>query len=254
MRTHRETLIVNLLKSIESKDVEGFSAISQSQYRQHNLHVADGRQGFLDFVFSMPDGMPKVSTRRVFEDGEYVVAHSELAADQTLAVFDIFKFDGERIVEHWDAAQPMLDPNPSGRTLLDGQEDIGDAGVSLADSKGVARAFVENVLMSGNLSVAEEYVGPEYLQHHPLVRDGLDGLREAFADWMSSGVEVCYENIHFVLGKGDFVLVVTEGRFNGAPVAFYDMFRISKGKIVEHWDVVEEVPPKEQWQNDNGKF
>ena len=106
MRTHRETLIVNLLKSIEGKDVEGFSAISQSQYRQHNLHVADGRQGFLDFVFSMPDGMPKVSTRRVFEDGEYVVAHSELVADQTLAVFDIFKFDGERIVEHWDAAQP----------------------------------------------------------------------------------------------------------------------------------------------------
>ena len=34
MRTHRETLIVNLLKSIESKDVEGFSAISQSQYRR----------------------------------------------------------------------------------------------------------------------------------------------------------------------------------------------------------------------------
>ena len=70
----------------------------------------------MDFVFSMPDGMPKVSTKRVFEDGEYVVAHSELVADQTLAVFDIFKFDGERIVEHWDAAQPMLEPNPSGRT------------------------------------------------------------------------------------------------------------------------------------------
>ena len=60
--------------------------------------------------------------------------------------------------------------------------------------------------------------------------------------------------MHMVLGKGNFALVASGGRFNGNDVAFYDMFRLADGKIVEHWDVVEEIPARDAWQNNNGKF
>jgi predicted SnoaL-like aldol condensation-catalyzing enzyme len=38
------------------------------------------------------------------------------------------------------------------------------------------------------------------------------------------------------------------------PVAYYDLFRVRDGKIAEHWNAIEEVPPADQWKNKNGKF
>ena len=36
--------------------------------------------------------------------------------------------------------------------------------------------------------------------------------------------------------------------------AFYDLYRIENGRQVEHWDVLETIPPSNQWKNPNGKF
>jgi predicted SnoaL-like aldol condensation-catalyzing enzyme len=57
-----------------------------------------------------------------------------------------------------------------------------------------------------------------------------------------------------VLGEGNFVLVVSEGSFGGRHTSFYDLFRLEKGKIAEHWDTIDSIPPREQWKNSNGKF
>jgi predicted SnoaL-like aldol condensation-catalyzing enzyme len=62
-----------------------------------------------------------------------------------------------------------------------------------------------------------------------------------------------------VLGQGNFVLTLSEGIVRAtdgaaAPTAFYDLFRIEEGQVVEHWDVTETIPPSEEWKNDNGKF
>jgi predicted SnoaL-like aldol condensation-catalyzing enzyme len=50
-----------------------------------------------------------------------------------------------------------------------------------------------------------------------------------------------YTKIHKVLGEGDFVLVVSEGQWNGTTNAFYDLLRFEDGKAVEHWDVIQPV-------------
>jgi predicted SnoaL-like aldol condensation-catalyzing enzyme len=68
------------------------------------------------------------------------------------------------------------------------------------------------------------------------------------------GVIMKYNRIHKVLGEGNFVLVVSEGSFGGRQTSFYDLFRVEKGKIAEHWDTIETIPPREQWKNSNGKF
>ena len=41
---------------------------------------------------------------------------------------------------------------------------------------------------------------------------------------------------------------------NEKHTSFFDLFRIAKGKIVEHWDTTEAIPPECEWKNDNGKF
>jgi predicted SnoaL-like aldol condensation-catalyzing enzyme len=38
------------------------------------------------------------------------------------------------------------------------------------------------------------------------------------------------------------------------PTAIYDLFRIENGKIAEHWDTLQVIPPRDQWKNSNGKF
>jgi len=65
-----------------------------------------------------------------------------------------------------------------------------------------------------------------------------------------AGVDVKYDRIHKVLGEGNFVLVVSQSN----STAFYDLFRVQNGKVAEHWDVVEPVPPRSEWKNGNGKF
>ena len=50
------------------------------------------------------------------------------------------------------------------------------------------------------------------------------------------------------------MLVLSEGSFLSKHAAFYDLYRIDNDKIVEHWDVIEEIPAEKDWKNSNGKF
>ncbi len=115
---------------------------------------------------------------------------------------------------------------------------------------------MEDVLLNGQTDKITQYISTEkYHQHNPDIADGLDGLTAALKYFAENGLVLEYSKIHRVLGEGDFVLVVSEGRFGkGDPVAYYDLFRLEAGKIVEHWDVIETIPPQSEWKNSNGKF
>ncbi len=69
-----------------------------------------------------------------------------------------------------------------------------------------------------------------------------------------NGMMMEYSTIHKVLGKGNFVLTMSEGKLGKQATAYYDLFRLENGQIVEHWDVIAPIPPKSEWKNDNGKF
>ena len=93
-----------------------------------------------------------------------------------------------------------------------------------------------------------------YIQHNPLIGDGLSGLGKALEGMAKQGITMEYKTIHKVLGEGNFVLAISEGVFAGNPTSYYDLFRVSNGKIVEHWDVMETIAPEKSWKNQNGKF
>jgi predicted SnoaL-like aldol condensation-catalyzing enzyme len=61
-----------------------------------------------------------------------------------------------------------------------------------------------------------------------------------------------YEKVHLTLGEGNFVFTQSEGIYDGAATAFYDLWRVEDGKIAEHWDVVQTIP--EEFAHDNGMF
>ena len=93
------------------------------------------------------------------------------------------------------------------------------------------------------------------MQHNSGIADGLGGLGTALQYFAENNLILQYDKIHKVLGEGNFVLTVSEGKFGkGDHVAYYDLFRVESGKIVEHWDVIETMLPKSDWKNSNGKF
>lgn len=255
MTSLKKDQVVQLLKSIETGDAAPVGFINPNKYIQHNLMVGDGLAGFGAVLQQLPKGSAKVDTARVFQDGEFVVAHTAYNFFGPKIGFDIFRFEAGKIVEHWDNLQVTpASVNPSGRTMIDGSTTVRDLDKTAANKK-LVRAFVEDVLVNGKLDkLAGYFNGDQYLQHNPQIGDGLSGLGAALKALAEQGITMKYDRIHKVLGEGNFVLVVSEGSFGTNPTSFYDLFRVEAGKIAEHWDTIETIPPKSDWKNQNGKF
>jgi predicted SnoaL-like aldol condensation-catalyzing enzyme len=244
-----------LLKAIETGEAGPVAAINPDKYIQHNLAAKDGLAGFGELMAQLPKGSARVNTARVFQDGDFVFAHTEYDFFGPKIGFDIFRFEGGKIVEHWDNLQEKpAKPNPSGHTMIDGPTEAKELEQTEAN-KALVRSFVDDILVNGRLEkLAGYYDGDKYTQHNPQIADGLSGLGAALKAMAEQGITMKYDRIHRVLGEGNFVLTVSEGTFAGKPSSFYDLFRVEGGKIAEHWDTIETIPPKEQWQNANGKF
>jgi predicted SnoaL-like aldol condensation-catalyzing enzyme len=247
--------VAALLKSIETGDAAPVAAVNPTKYIQHNLAVGDGLAGFGAVLQALPKGSAKVNTVRVFQDGDHVFTHTEYDFFGPKIGFDIFRFENGKIVEHWDNLQETpSSPNPSGHTLIDGPTVATDLDRTDANKR-LVRAFVDDILVNGRLEkLAGYYDGDAYVQHNPQIADGLSGLGAALQALAKAGITLKYDRIHKVLGEGNFVLVMSEGQFAGKHSAFFDLFRVQNGKIAEHWDIIETIPPKAEWKNGNGKF
>lgn len=249
--------VAALLDSFNTGDKTAISYINPDKYIQHNLSAGDGLAGMGEVLAAAPPGGFKAKVHRIFADGDYVVAHTEYDFFGPKAGFDVFRFEDGLIVEHWDNLAEITPPNPSGRTQFDGATEVTDADKT-DQNKALAESFVNDILIEGQFDKVTNYVSAEtYLQHNSAVADGLDGLTAALEYFAANDMVMVYEKAHKVLGSGNFVLTMSEGRFGKNPgdhVAFYDLFRIEDGLIVEHWDVIEAIPPQSEWKNENGKF
>ncbi len=247
--------VIALLKAIETGDPAPVSVINPNKYIQHNLGAADGLSGFGALLQQLPKGSAKVNTVRVFQDGEYVFAHTDYDFFGPKIGFDIFRFEDGKIVEHWDNLQETAkERNPSGHTMVDGPTVSTDLGKTEINKK-LVQAFVDDVLVNGKLDKLGAYFdGNSYIQHNPQIADQLSGLGAALEAMAKAGVRMKYDRVHKVLGEGNFVLVASAGTFAGKPTSFYDLFRVENGKIAEHWDTIEAIPTRAEWKNGNGKF
>ena len=247
--------VIQLLKSIETGEQAPVGYINAEKYIQHNLNVGDGLSGFGAVLQQLPKGSAKVNTVRVLQDGDFVITHTEYDFFGPKIGFDIFRFEHGKIVEHWDNLQQTpAQANPSGHTMTDGDKTIKDLEKTAANKKLVAD-FVDDVLVNGKLEkLASYFDGDHYIQHNPAIADGLSGLGAALKYLAEQGITMKYNRVHQVLGEGNFVLVISEGEFAGKWTSFYDLFRVENGKIAEHWDTMEAIPPRQDWKNQNGKF
>ncbi|WP_018691003.1 nuclear transport factor 2 family protein [Algicola sagamiensis] len=246
--------VYKLLKGIETGDSEAASVVNESKYIQHNPHTQEGNVGLAELFKRLSKTGPKVTMVRAFEDSNYVFAHMQYDFSSVKVAFEVFRFEDGFAVEHWDNLQPIDGPNPSGHGMLDGPTTAEDHHLTEINRKLVG-SYVNNVLIKKKLETISDFVCDKlFVQHNPKLADGLAPIRATLESKTKGNDDLKYLQLHRLLAEGNFVLSVCEGEYEGKICAFYDLYRIQQGKIVEHWDTIEEVPPRSEWKNDNGKF
>ena len=96
----------------ESRPREAIERYAGEEYIQHNPHVANGRQGFIEYFERMAAEFPdkRVEVKRAFAEGRHVILHCHQIWPDGLeyAGIDIFRLDDAgKIVEHWDVLQEL---------------------------------------------------------------------------------------------------------------------------------------------------
>lgn len=243
-----------MLKSIETGDPDPIAVVNEARYIQHNPQTREGSEGLASLFKRLSATKPRVNIVRAFEDGDFVFAHTEYDFASRKIGFEIFRFEHGQAVEHWDNIQERCGPNGSGHTMVDGPTEADNLHLT-EHNRTFVQSFVENVLVNGQLRQLTRYIDDAaYTEHNARLEDGLSSLRSALEATHKNQLQIDYQRVHRVLAEGSFVLSVSEGRLSGVHSAFYDLFRIANGKIIEHWDTTEKVASLSEWKNDNGKF
>lgn len=120
----------------------------------------------------------------------------------------------------------------------------------LNSNKENAIAFYQTAYLGDPSKAVEMYVGAEYIQHNPAVGHGKQAFIEYF-DEMAR--DYPGKKIEFVrsIAEGDLVALHTHQAWPvGDEYVTMDFFRFdNKGKIVEHWDSIQEVPGESKNEN-----
>jgi predicted SnoaL-like aldol condensation-catalyzing enzyme len=247
-----------MIDIFRKKDSTAVDRYFGESFIQHDPSLTDGLAGMKSFAAEIANSPgADITIYRTLVDGDFVLLHSRYQGLARYAgpaiAFDLFRFMDGKIVEHWGGQEPEASPNLSGRTQVDGPTEVVDREKTEAN-RTLVRTYRETVMVSLRFDRIEEFIeGAHYAQHASKIGDGIARLRERIASVAKEGGQLYLSPRRFV-AEGNFVLALSEGDLPTGPTALYDLFRLENGKIVEHWDVLTPVPPRDQWKNSNGPF
>jgi predicted SnoaL-like aldol condensation-catalyzing enzyme len=246
-----------LMDIYRSKDATVIERDFDSSLVQHDPNVADGIEGlksYIAVVASSPDA--DITIHRTLVDGDVVAIHSTYeglsAAPGPLLAFDLFRFDGDRIVEHWGGQQPATSElNLGGHSQVDGPSAVEDQ-----DKTEANRAFMKNyrnvITVQKQYQRLDDYLTVDYAQHAEGLGDGIERVKARYAKDVKPGTSNVLTPRYFV-ADGNFVLSVVDAKTD-PPKANFDLFRIADGKVAEHWEVLSVIPPPDERKNTNDPF
>ncbi|MDB5683401.1 MAG: hypothetical protein JWM75_1099 [Sphingomonas bacterium] len=119
------------------------------------------------------------------------------------------------------------------------------AGHDAEDERRLAlvRNLYQQVIFPLDESRVDDFIDADYVQHSPLAPPGRDALKQWLRETKAASPDSS-QTLHRILVDGEHVVAhLHVRRWPGDPgLAVMDMYRIPADRIVEHWEVIQEVP------------
>jgi len=119
------------------------------------------------------------------------------------------------------------------------------------ENKAVVQAVMTGVFIRRDFPSVAKHFSPTYKQHNPIIPNGPEAIPHLVK---ALSPEFKYEP-GMIVADGDLVMI--HGRYSGwakNPMVAVDIFRIVDGKLVEHWDVLQEEVPASATKSGNPMF
>jgi len=116
-------------------------------------------------------------------------------------------------------------------------------------NKQIVREIFEKIVNGGDVDLAADYYREDYIQHNPAVAQGLAGLQKLLRQ-MHAG-DPMHAEIVLMNAEDDMVWLLVEWSGGTLPPGVprlthtAEVFRVADGKMAEHWDVLQFVPPEQ---------
>lgn len=231
-------------------------------YTQHNPTDPDGVDALRGLVVFLHTTFPELHTQieRVVAEGDLVLLQSHAVAipgTNGQNIIDIFRVANGRIVEHWDNLSDVSDTTVSGHdqfsTLSSPQTSVADPKSSTLLNKLIVKGYFAAVTKYHDLRAVDLIDARHLYQHDPNIADGSAATRQYYANIFAANPSATF-TVARVIAEGD--LVAVHSHFQKTPTdlgqSVVDIFRVRGGKIVEHWDGIQDVPATSA--NDNTMF
>ncbi|MFC3892819.1 nuclear transport factor 2 family protein [Lentzea rhizosphaerae] len=260
---HKAITVQVLKRLFEDGDTAVVDRYIRPDYIQHNPLAPNGTEALKALAGPLTAQFPhlKYDIKRMIADGDLVLVHSNVVltpGTRGSAVVDIFRFDrNHMIAEHWDTVQDVPATSVSGNdmfsTVSSPRTNQPGPRWLTQRTRSAATAYFDQLLVDKDVDAVKR-LAPEYHQHNPAIPSGTAGLRETFTAFFQQFPQLTADRKR-VIAEGD--LVAIHAHYRTSPEdrgqSVVDIFRVRPdGKIVEHWDVVQDVPATSA--NDNTMF
>ncbi|MES2318103.1 MAG: nuclear transport factor 2 family protein [Pseudomonadota bacterium] len=225
---------------------------------EHDPLVRSGRNGTADWIRSMRQNAPgqAITVKHMLADGDMVFVHSQVSATPENEMggqnrYDFYRLDGGWIVEHWVVKAPAPTRSASGNSAFSNLYAYPSPPAPLSSDRVelnrlLVQTLSEEVFGKRNFALLDRLWAPGYIQHNPYVRNGRAALASVIDYIAPAG-----SNYRVVrsMADGDLGVVCSHNvdaggnvadEFSGAAVC--DIYRVNNFELVEHWDVVQQVP------------
>ena len=231
------------------------SVISQyvsPTYIQHNPTLNDGPQGLRTYIDwrASQNPQPRNLLVRVIAQGDLISIMNDYQQAPGVSFADIvdtFRVKDGKLAEHWDVIQLVPAKTASGNdlysTLSSPRTDLPDPTASTQRSEQIVNAYFDGLHKKHDASVIGRYLAGNLYQHDPNLPNGSAAVAAAYKSESAAHPKAVVSS-EIVTAQGDYVTVRYHYQANPGDLgqAVAETFRVRDGKIVEHWDVVQDVP------------
>jgi predicted SnoaL-like aldol condensation-catalyzing enzyme len=255
----RPELVGNYLSAdyIEHNALLPATASAMSAYISDTAEAREIPQEIPELITLIADSDPKDSSVLVLMALRTLYPEPEGSGSYTSTHFEMFRVNDNKITEHWDSWLFRSDAVVPDYASTHGELALatpvkGVHGIAQLDwiTSQDPRLFANKRLVfdlwrhipeGGREELASLFLDPIYIQHNPNAATGREGFVQYFERRPDTAIDPSLEDaLVAMLAEGDLVVQVLETQREIGEKTYYvpwfDMFRISDYRVIEHWD------------------